>query len=202
MLKYNGEDLLNKNQKVRDIEDEGTVRSDSGREESKQGSFEKKVQNESQASSFKSSEFRANSKSKVLKELDCNFSYISINNTQFAGEKFYNAPLCKVNDGYMDVVIQEGSHIGTCKILKLMLNFEKGQFFNNQGDIKQQLSINYKKVKHFTLKPDLDFLPKNEQGEPDYENQTFGWYSIDGEKYPPCEITGVTIKKGLAVTML
>ena len=84
-------------------------------------------------------------------------------------------------------------------MLKLMLNFEKGDFFNAEGDLREDLGISYKKVKEYTLYPKLDFLPTNEDGTPNTDDQTYGFYSIDGEKYTATEIHGKVLNKYLAV---
>ena len=83
-----------------------------------------------------------------------------------------------------------------------MLNFEKGEFFNNNGDLRQDLNMSYKKVKEFTLIPQLDYINEDEDGIFNEEDMTYGWYSIDGEKYTPAEIHGRTMNKQLCVMCL
>lgn len=36
------------------------------------------------------------------------FTFFTLNNTPFVGTSFHNAPLASINDGYNDLVIQEG----------------------------------------------------------------------------------------------
>lgn len=67
--------------------------------------------------------------------------------------------------------------------------------------MKPELRIEYKKVREFKLEPDLDFLEKDEDGNI-LEQQTKGFYCIDGEKYDVCNLYASVIPQYFALMCL
>ena len=61
--------------------------------------------------------------------------------------------------------------------------------------------MSYKKITEWRLCPNTDFLDKDEDGNV-IADQTFGFYSIDGEKYDTAEIQGKVLHKFLWVMWL
>ena len=57
-------------------------------------------------------------------------------------------PLSKVDDGYNDIVIQRSDH-SRYRLIKLMLNYETGTYFNRDGDVDPTLRLEYYKITEF-----------------------------------------------------
>jgi hypothetical protein len=83
----------------------------------------------------------------------------------------------------------------------IFINKHIGDFFGEEGDLKPELNIEYKKIKEFKLEPDLDFLDKDEDGEI-LEQQTRGFYCIDGEEYDICKLYASVLPQCFAVMCL
>ena len=129
------------------------------------------------------------------------FTYFTLNNTPYIGTEVHNAHLASIDDGYNDLVIQRGRE-GWWKAWKLMWNFEKGTYFNNDGSLKQNLDINYIKIREFRICPSQLFSAYDDNDSSIMGEQTYGFYSIDGERYNAVEMQGKVLHQFLNVMCL
>ena len=105
------------------------------------------------------------------------------------------APKAKLDDGFCDMVAMKRSS-GKFKLLKQLFNQDSGDYFEQNGEIKSNLGLEYFKTKCWRL------IPKNNLDEDDNTSVNHNlprFFSIDGERYPIEPIQVKVLTKTLRV---
>ena len=72
----------------------------------------------------------------------------------------YNfGPLSKMDDGYMDILLARRRNIGRIGIARLLTDEDEGYYFDDNGDPRPEIGIEYYKVTEFNLKPRAKGVP-------------------------------------------
>jgi len=82
-----------------------------------------------------------------------NFQFFVAMNTPFAASSVHLAPLSDLDDGYNDIISLRGQHGGKIRMARLLLNLDDGTFFQENGEVRQNLPIDYIKVSEWELRP-------------------------------------------------
>jgi len=94
-----------------------------------------------------------------------NFQFFVAMNTPFAASSVHLAPLSDVDDGYNDIISLRGQHGGKIRMARLLLNLDDGTFFQENGEVRQNLPIDYIKVSEWELRPRVKANPIREVDE-------------------------------------
>ncbi|EGR30778.1 zinc-binding dehydrogenase family protein, putative [Ichthyophthirius multifiliis] len=97
------------------------------------------------------------------KHIENEFKYFMLMNTPMITKDYVCAPLCKIDDGFLDLQYVSKNE-GWWQFVKFVLKFQSGQHFQKNSGIK----FSHQKIKAFRLE-DL--------------GSGHGQFSIDGEKY-------------------
>ena len=74
-------------------------------------------------------------------------------NAPFAATDMQLAPLSEVDDGFVDLILLRSQFGGFCRMASLLTRMEKGDYFDERGNIRRDLPIDYLKVKTFEIRP-------------------------------------------------
>ena len=70
------------------------------------------------------------------------------------------SPLSTVDDGQNDITMIQWTNGGTCRLARLLLSMETGEYFNPDGTVRQQqLGLEYMKCYSWELYPTVKGQP-------------------------------------------
>ena len=119
-------------------------------------------------------------------------------NTKYIHRSVKPHPMAELDDGCLDFTVQAGK--ARCRALKYMLCFEKGDsMFDDAGNLKTRLGINYFKLSAWRFQPDTAFLTDRRGNA---REQSHGWIDIDGEKFPLRTCQSKVLHKALPILLM
>ena len=130
---------------------------------------------------------------------NANFTHFLAHNAPYIGETINSGPKSKLDDGFIDIVKMKRS-AGKCNLLKRVLfGQDKGDYFDQNGEVYANSGLEYEKTKCFRL------IPKQNLEESDELNLSRvlpGNYSVDGERLQIQPIQVKCLPKALRVYCL
>ena len=75
-----------------------------------------------------------------------------LQNTPFISKDINSGPLSTLNDGFNELIIQR-SNAGRIPLGTLLIQQDSGDYFNERGDIKPSLHLEYTKCRTWRLDP-------------------------------------------------
>lgn len=126
------------------------------------------------------------------------FSYFWACKAPWTGETYHTAPKAKLDDGFCDLIKMKRS-AGKCNLLAQLLNQDNGDYYDQNGELRQDSGLEYVKTKCWRLIPKTNLHQNDDSNE---ERNLNRFYSIDGERYPIEPIQVKTLRKSLRIFCL